>query len=398
VRFRENVRLKKERLQFVTSKLRSLGWGAELKYIEQDSMIWGFKLKYHPMMNVPKPMTERSWRTIQDEILECMQDIREDRQAREWESRMHRRWRAFIVAGNKLLDQQLAEHPELWAYGLDIDDFALTPEIREIMNRPAEELVHQHSFMALQAQAGAILEGWRSRICNQLRDLMRSSMRFPQNVDPLELATTTFCCENCVRTCLFFPNVVAHRCQRSRSSAAQQDAYSHLVHEAMNPFSMRLREYELSESACQIVQFCGKDPETTTAKEMDALDIRLATQGCAIMTWRAAIIEQTQFNHDMSVWRIADSTDMANAKEREAKLVQDTASWLCHKCIPPCFDNNPEKHLEHHHGVGKPSADKDDMMPVFFSEDICATSAYKLRLPDFEVVELMRRDQCTSTD
>ncbi|KAH9928198.1 uncharacterized protein B0H18DRAFT_1001803 [Fomitopsis serialis] len=242
------------------------------------------------------------------------------------------------------------------------------------MNRPAKECVHQHSFMALQAQVGAILEGWRSRVCNQLRDLMRSTMRFPQNVDPLELAATTFRCGDCVQTCLFFPNVVAHSCQRVRSSVTQQDTYPQSLQDIMRPFLMRLREYKLSEPACQIVRFCGKDPETTTAKEMDALDIRLATQGSAIMTWRAAVI-----NHDMSVWRIADSTDTANAKKHESKLMQNNASWSCRKCIPPCLHSDLEEYLEY--------------------QDICANSAYKLRLPDFEVVKLIDRDQsCTSTD
>lgn len=168
------------------------------------------------------------------------------------------------------------------------------------MHRPDDVQVDMNSFMALEEKLDTVIDAWQSRVRGKLGELMRGRMNCGHAVDPLDLATTLFSCTRCSQTCLPFPAVLTHKCQRPEFVEWDQDAWEDIVWRRNglrgrlgNPdigfaVSLALRPCEYSEPAHQIVRLCGMNPLVATAGEMDTLDVRLV-QGDAIMTWRAAV-------------------------------------------------------------------------------------------------------------
>ncbi|KAH9915671.1 uncharacterized protein B0H18DRAFT_1215370 [Fomitopsis serialis] len=82
LRARERDRLQKERYQFIISKLQALGFEPELQRLQQNRMT---VLSNHTLVRVPELLTDRSWRTIQGELVKLMQSLRTSRLAYEAE-------------------------------------------------------------------------------------------------------------------------------------------------------------------------------------------------------------------------------------------------------------------------------------------------------------------------
>ena len=202
--------------------------------------------------------------------------------------------------GLRLLHQYLRQTPELRAYGLNAADIALTPEVREIMHRADNAQVDMSSFAFLEEDMGTIIDAWRSRILNNLREAIPERTDRGTTVDPLDLATTMFTCKRCNEAFLRFPSVLTHKCQRPGSIEWEQDVWADIVRRRNGlrgrlgdpdigfALSLALWPCEYSEPANQIVRLCGMDPGVATTREMDAIDVRLV-RGSAIMTWRAAV-------------------------------------------------------------------------------------------------------------
>ncbi|KAH9832290.1 uncharacterized protein C8Q71DRAFT_861184 [Rhodofomes roseus] len=408
------VQLEKERFEAIAVRLQELGWEPELQMLVQNR---NPILSRHALVQGVEPLTDHAWRSMRDELVKLMQDLREKRLARERKQRMEGRWSSYMSAAPYLLKQQLEAQPELRSYGFNLADLALTPEVRELIHADADVYVGSQGFMALQPHMDAIVEGWKSRVCEELRKQMRASPKTRsgkaqprKGPEPnVELATTMFSCGGCTLPCLFFPNVLAHSCQRPSNAPAQQDAYGEFVHAKNDTklrttlnlpaigyaLSIQLRKLELSKQAYQIVQFCDKDPETTTAKEMDELDVRLV-QGKAIMNWRAAIIEQIQHKHQMATWRRADADELAGAKKAERKFVETRGGWTCHKCPTPSSFGGFQwlfiaRHLEKAHDIKEPSVENGDMSVALNPGDVYAAGIYKMTLPGYEMLHLSKK-------
>lgn len=297
----------------VVSKLNALGWGAEIDLMKTD---YDHRLKYHKAVVLAKPLTDRGkwavhsrytrshsdlagWASIEGELIAFMEAVRHGRLRREARERRDRRWEIFKKVGPLLRHVYLKTHPDLRMYGLNIADLAHTPEISEIINAPESTTVDEHSFAALQPRMETIVEGWRLRTCEALRNLVRAETDYPEGVEPLCLATTMFACGTCTQSYLSFPDILTHPCQRPKylpgedpmlnRKAAQKPQTHRFGDETVGfPLALSLRKYQRSEEAWFVVQLCGKDPMRTTAGEMDSLGVRLV-QDKAIMTWRAAV-------------------------------------------------------------------------------------------------------------
>ncbi|EPT01404.1 hypothetical protein FOMPIDRAFT_83398 [Fomitopsis schrenkii] len=320
-------RIRDERYKFIASKLEDIGWGAELKFLE-----WDLRLKRHKLVEVAKPLTDRKWRKVYKGLMKFMESIREERLAHDTCMRISHRWRTLSDVGPILVKEYLDNHPEMQHYGLNTADLVQTPEFREIMYAPEDAVVNEDIFMALRPKMDAIVEEWVSQKREQLREMVLSKTKLPDDVDPLALATTIFTCKKCFQRCLFFLDVLKHPCQRPMVSVYSPEQVINAgrgipnrryVGKA-NPLTFSLCEYEYSEPACRVVRLCGQDPQRTTVNEMDALDVRLV-QADSIMTWRRAIIEQTRLNYDISSWRMADEEEVGRAKQAETKTLQPFA-------------------------------------------------------------------------
>lgn len=251
-----------------------------------------------------------------DKYARAAQEIR---LARELRLRLCRRLDFFLCVGYSLLSRYLEEHPELRTYGLNTADLALTPEVRGIMHRPDDIPVDTNSFAALEQSLDAIIDAWRSRARSKLGELMRG-MKCRKGVDPLSLATTLFSCARCSQTCLHFPAVLTHKCQRPEFIEWNQDVWADIIRRRNglhgrlgNPdigfaLSIALWPCEHSESAHQIVRLCGMNPWGATVGEMDALNVRLV-QGDVTMTWRAAVSGAVAHSLHMSALIVPRESD-----------------------------------------------------------------------------------------
>lgn len=247
-------------------------------------------------------LTAADWWASKDVLDNHLRAAREAQLARELRLRLCRRLDCFLSVGSHLLHRYLGQHPRLRAYGLNVADLALTPEVREIAHRPEDAHVDMDNFAIIEETLEGIIDSWRIRVCNRLHELIGGRADYESAVDALNLAVTMFTCKKCGETCLRFPNVFTHKCQRPEPIGWTHDAWEDIVRRRNGlrgrprisnsdigfALSLALWPSQHSESAHQVVRMCGKDPWTTTAEEMDALNVRFV-QGKTIMTWGAAV-------------------------------------------------------------------------------------------------------------
>lgn len=241
-----------------------------------------------------------------------MEKLREDRLVREHAQALQGRW-AVLEASLKALSIL----PEARACGISIGDIALMPEIREIVDVPADVLVGEASFAGVHAKFGDMVERWRMDAATTLRRLIMETQparvlketkrktkvkaTAQPKVDVLELATTRFRCRRCnaQEAALYWPGVLAHACVRSKlSPLGAEDTYKRFIYgnlvsrtdgKILCTLGESLDVAKPSVTAKVIIRGCGKNPDTVTAKEMNALDIMLMSNDGKIRTWRSAV-------------------------------------------------------------------------------------------------------------
>ncbi|KAH9912710.1 uncharacterized protein B0H18DRAFT_1052648 [Fomitopsis serialis] len=349
---KEQAEMKAERLQEIVSRLCSLGWGPELDYIKKNNNAPFYQ---HEHVVVAEKLTDRIWQNIRKDMVKCMQELREERLAFELTQRLSRRWHAME---NTLLD--LKEHPEVLGYGLRLGDIALMPEIREIMCAPVEVQVNKDSLAALEKKVVMRAKQWDARVRGELRALVDASRSVQVDktstraglrgdVDVLELATTTFHCTsaNCHNCGLFYPSLTEHNClHRDLPQLVKADAYAEYVSKLLAwdwPFeqaiSISIRvSGKPSKLVRQLMELCGKNSETATAKEMDELDVRFMRDDGHSMTWRAAMVWSDTYNHSNGPLRLATPEEVVQAKICEADRRKKASRYACKIC--------PHKYLE----------------------------------------------------
>ncbi|KAH9907125.1 uncharacterized protein B0H18DRAFT_1077963, partial [Fomitopsis serialis] len=185
----------------------------------------------------------------------------ERRLARELEDRLNSRSDVMKSAVNTL-----KLRPEVRPYRLDFGDIARMPEVREIMCAVDSKDITAR-FAALPAQFGDMVERWKARVDKKL--IRRLFM-------------------------LYYPGVLWHECLHWETDWPNDErnvVYSNFIWHIVGPhgFHMdRLFTEDTSAQAHELIKLFGKDPKMATAKEMDALDLRLVRDNEAVMTWRAA--------------------------------------------------------------------------------------------------------------
>ncbi|KZT74592.1 hypothetical protein DAEQUDRAFT_200453 [Daedalea quercina L-15889] len=186
--------------------------------------------------------------------------------------------------------------------------------------------------------------------------------------------------------------MLAHKCLHGDSRSDGDDPYRRFIYGKLVHTTAGLGAFYISEqlSACkptkktsQLIRFCGKDPRTATATEMDALDIRLVRDNEEMMTWRAAILhEETQVSN--SKWRLAAPDEVVKAKERESEVAKQASAWSCIPCNTHAVFtfNNALGHLERKHGIKNPSLDHEHLKSYLPSDSLASSGVFQLKLDD----------------
>ncbi|EPS95864.1 hypothetical protein FOMPIDRAFT_1053766 [Fomitopsis schrenkii] len=308
----EQEELRKERLEEVISRLRGLGWGRELDLLAQkDYSI----LREQKPMRIAKKVTDRVWRNMEADMVACMKKVREEQLAQERRQKLRARWVTF-----KPILEELAEHPSAKRYKMKYGDIVLMPEVRKIMDvsLDANVVLEPSSFDELRERFGEAVEQWHVRMCDELRTKFfqpdavgqgsnKAGKTPDPNIDPLELAMSRFrcrCCINYSRPTMWYPDVLFHSCLQVRlgtggPKAKGGDDYEASGMEILRQWfsSTKLLRRRPSGSltldkptalSCKLIEMCGMDPSTATAKEMDASDVKFVLDN-KVMTWIAAV-------------------------------------------------------------------------------------------------------------
>ncbi|EPS95888.1 hypothetical protein FOMPIDRAFT_1062502 [Fomitopsis schrenkii] len=381
----------------ILSRLRELGWGAELDYLRLYNYA---PIRRHELCDVAQKLTERVWRTTGKDLITCMEKAREDRLAYEYLQKLRNRWTSLEVTLTTLLDR-----PEARAYDVGIGDIAFMPEIREVVDAPDDEFMDESSFAEVHENFGEMVERWKVNATKQLRELVMQSRPRPQGsrkakakcaeVDVLKLATTRFHCIICDdrSAALYYPGVLSHSCLRCNCRPKEDDPYKRFVYGKLKEVGGsiailrhldRLEVAEVSDAATSVIQLCGKDPKVATVKKMNALGIMLV-QGGIIRTWRNAILVD-DIHDTMSEWRLATPDEVALVKTRLPNIKERRSRYYCAPCRSVSrwqltySHKEALGHLRWVHGIDSPSLDHEFLKGSLPPDDLLAAGSIRVIL------------------
>ncbi|EPT02415.1 hypothetical protein FOMPIDRAFT_1040898 [Fomitopsis schrenkii] len=274
--YEEARNAQRERINDVCARLCALGWEPEVEYLRKHNFdpfadiraIW-----------VMKKLTDQG--NMRAEVIARMDDVRAQRLEYEYNVMMAERWEALEHASSKLLKMVFRKHPELDICGLNTSDLALQDEFRALMCAPADVHVDTSAFLALNDHIEEIVERWRVRVYQVIREKVdKAGFVHPAGGDPLELATAVFSGPGkYVQHFEFLPFLLKHL--RPSVNVPTMSKYELWAHKrGPQPFNERSSSPllalgpKLRSVVRSMIEMAGKDPDTATTAELDALDLR----------------------------------------------------------------------------------------------------------------------------
>ncbi|KAJ8462823.1 hypothetical protein ONZ51_g10653 [Trametes cubensis] len=302
--------LKEERFLAVQRRLADEGWDKELGFMGQAGLQ---ELCLLRCVKKPTKLTAKAWSNMRGEVIEFMQKIRTTRVSYERQELVEQRIKCLCAAYEEHLttgtQEQRLRHD---GYELGPGDLAYIPVFAELLEAGDDTEVSKRSFLSLMAQERwpAYVAQWKERIkgcCKAiaLADLAGRNVPVHDADNVLRLAVAEFRCRLCKETGLRWPDILNHRCFRSRSAGWRPlvdlnfDASVRFICKGdvflVNPDSLRLHP-----AALEVVAACGQDYGKVTYEEMQACPVRLVCNHdthwlyqCPrprpLLDWRAAI-------------------------------------------------------------------------------------------------------------
>ncbi|EPS95881.1 hypothetical protein FOMPIDRAFT_89848 [Fomitopsis schrenkii] len=373
-----------ERLEEILSRLRTLGWGAEVDFVETYGHTTFFK---HKQFRVAERLTEDAWNSMRVGMERCMKNIRFQRLEHELEQRLQARQGVFKDALLALLN-----HPQNVAH-IRLGDIALIPEVREVMCSPADVTVTKDSFDAAAAQMQKHSKEFQRRVQDELLGLLSKLVKedAKSDADPkaaalqdeklsgakvLGLATTCFLCTKCGRG-QFYPSVLKHACLRKQPPIVEtSDIYGQFVARTIPlywsgelPVKVMgvLKACEPHACVAKAFELCGKDSRTVTMKEMDALpDLRFVVGERTVLTWRAVVLgmfKLWRFKDPDPAWRLATPEEVVEVKKEERAERLKASRFTCKLCdnLKEAASGQAIYHLTITHGMNNCQRDCDEL-------------------------------------
>ncbi|KAF7303133.1 F-box domain-containing protein [Mycena kentingensis (nom. inval.)] len=346
----ELANLKEERYTSIVAKLTALGWGSEI-----DSLLPSDDLRNHKAVKAPNLLTERTWHSIQPELVAHMQLMKSKRIGRDFLALVEQR---KVIAADVWNTYKKSQFPWTDIMPGAPDFWAIKP-VYLLLQQPADVTIDSASFEALLPDMPDLISTWRTNLARKLvlchKDLA------PGQADDLQLAKCVFKCTHCraggglsmlfgmsrgaVAQPLFWPRVLSHRC-----NSHQDEFLPWLMSSSGKATEWSTRSLEFDKEAAKvvvkIVEACGLDPDATTVQEMDDLDARFACHDCAkrnstytqggssstensmqpaivsVYTWRNAVVHERADHPYLPVsWHQLDDAAAAVAREKEAAIL-----------------------------------------------------------------------------
>ncbi|KAL1713836.1 hypothetical protein EV715DRAFT_267007 [Schizophyllum commune] len=317
-----------ERLRGILQRLNPLGLEAEVRHAAN----WD-AFRVHPIVTEPKELTEEAWTHIRDPLLQFINDLRENRLARERREILRQRYTALDKVYATYLDEKTG--PERYNASLDrfegsaarcllpqigdlvrfeevVDLIEGTPVAQPLKEETMRALIDRLAHTPTDALGQTRLDAWRAGCEADLVALLKAADP-TRSASDLHLAATVFSrADDAVgRTHLQYPAVLGARpgtdCRDghpARLFPAKVDALAPAKADAMTPAQAAWSAGVLTVEparlwlAEQVIKVAGLDPRTATPAEMDARGAWVALESemdgsggtYRAMMWRYAVL------------------------------------------------------------------------------------------------------------
>ena len=241
------------------------------------------------------------WLAIRDDVVACMEKIRNDRLRGGWLVVLSARLRTLrsVVSAVRTAPPMRTVADE---YKPGVQDLAIMPEVRELLEAPDddEELDEQELADALIPMLPDLERKWQRARRREYRALLAGHLDAVEGVDVLELAAAVFRCRRCKRLAQY-PVMLAHDCREIpfmfENPAFFHDDYYRSVAETLDRCPLAVSGFEVppwSNYFSKLVKLFGMDPEATTLKDLEDADVRIVYRNrdiavVELMTWRRMV-------------------------------------------------------------------------------------------------------------
>ncbi|KAJ7651573.1 hypothetical protein DFH06DRAFT_1207421 [Mycena polygramma] len=347
-RWGELAGIRRKRSSDISDKLGELGFDEELDYLaDMEGSSWILRqalvlFNDHPDVKVNKPLTERTWKTIEPRLVEYMQGVKAHRLAADRLDVVRHREKVAVSAWVQFRLQYPAER--LLPSGIDIltwkevkaiielpsevptkekDDAILTRDVQSstgdaTKKEPKPMVISPDSFTQIFESMTAFMSKWEDEKIHELGRLSPVGPRYfmwhhktSDDMDRLRLATCIFSCEDLGKgplsihgsykhfqdgqyPAMWFPEFLHHPCNTITSAVCDPKAAkvpeNPLFRAPKEVGWCRRKEWSsdslfFDEKASRVVkrllEACGLNHEVVTTQEMDELDPRFICLKCS---------------------------------------------------------------------------------------------------------------------
>ncbi|KAK0448181.1 hypothetical protein EV421DRAFT_115998 [Armillaria borealis] len=309
--------------------------------------------------------------------------------------------------------------PVVWREMPSYADVCTFPAFRVILELPTEHVVTDASFVDAVDELPTLIADWqRRRESDSDLKTQVASLETGQ-VDPLKLATAVFFCEQRHDAIITNTDLWRHHCVPYLVMSGPGSMHDHFpvanVDDLYNHIGNKKHFFDTTRSAiaASLVQLASRDPATTTAEEMDNLNLQFLSMydrvsnyssvlsstsyyGLPVLSWRKCVQKGATSAHSASPefdFRLLTPDDEAK-KRRVCGTAFDLscggnkALFHCQHCsdhVDPQTYGDVSKHIRNMHGVDDPRMDRD----LFLTP---GASMPLLQRPPFYIVEVDSED------
>ncbi|THH33112.1 hypothetical protein EUX98_g1055 [Antrodiella citrinella] len=272
------------RFDGVVEKLKLLGYRDEL-HLNEDALM--DDLKHYPIVKIAKPLTEKGWSRIREEIVAFVESQKLARIRHERKQLLNRRFK--VLQKNWNVDLEAAPAPFPHPHVRELISF---PEVRAILDVPDDAKISATDLQVAKSLLPNITQRWLEERRECFRNIVREKIPIDEHVDPLSLA------------------ILVHNCGfnlRTHKFGASEDPYEEAANWSFGtvPWTVAaptlLRGYKRSiKIASELIEAYGRDPARVTPEEIDTwkvtaactqpeCNVRVRVEGSWMMNWRDSI-------------------------------------------------------------------------------------------------------------
>ncbi|GJE86832.1 hypothetical protein PsYK624_029150 [Phanerochaete sordida] len=354
--------VREQRCKSIKEKLIELGWGNELKRMKQQT------LSSHRLVAQSKPLTERIWQNIQDELVAFMVDHQQDRLYKQHGKVVKERLLTMLKVAEAIHSFDLpGPSPHQVAIAI--------PEVQQILRLPGDAVVTEDNFAFLSTVLPAFVTQWKKTATTHLADLINAKLELPEAVDPLSLAVASmFTCKYC-RMSLRYPRLLTHTCTgHPKTTYEERRNYSkELVGKTFPDRHCTGASFQDEIKLLQkLIELHGLDAKTTTREQLDSSDMRLTCVrhkqdgAVRVMSWSQMF---DHYKNETWTWcpyddiqaipqeqrDLAKSLEQAAWDRRERKM-ENKSIWQCKHCTKSTASPKAAilEHLMSEHQIDSP--------------------------------------------